>query len=360
MAQLLARLGVPDDRIVLLPSWETDGGQLRSSEARERWPRHRRFTVSFDELWIQSGRLARTLPEGSWQELSAGAWRGEFYVSPDDYPAVQPQHERRKYLLRPKLEPSINARLLSFSGLGSRAPSSLERARRLAEAGFTGRPEGTVHGFLVREFVPGTPVRPGESDRALLETIARYLAHLSHDYRAEPSISSARLREMMEVNIAEGLGKQWLEPLRARLPADTDLWCERPVAVDGRMRAHEWIRCQDGYLKTDAFDHHDDHFFPGCQDIAWDLAGAVWELQLTPGARQWLVEHYRRLSGDTAIAARLPLFSLCYLAFRLGYARLAVEVLGPAPDAVRFSRAADRYARLLRHELTAPRVYSSV
>lgn len=361
MAQLLASLGVPEDRILLLPSWETDGGQLRSSEARERWPRHRRFTISFDELWIQSGRLARTLPEGSWQELSAGAWRREFYETLDDYPAVQPQHERRKYLLRPTLEPSISPKLLSFSGLGRRSVRSLERAQRLAEAGFTGRPEGVVHGFLVREFVPGTPVRPGESDSALLETVARYLAHLSHHYRAEPSVSTAALREMMEVNVAEALGEEWLEPLRARLPAGTEAWCERAVAVDGRMQAHEWIRCKEGYLKADAFDHHDDHFFPGHQDIAWDLAGAACELGLTPEARHWLVERYRSLSGDYSIAARLPLFSVCYLAFRLGYGRLAAEVLGQAPDGVRFVREADRYGRLLRQELTgSPRVYSHV
>ncbi|MBZ5585043.1 MAG: hypothetical protein LAQ30_23105, partial [Acidobacteriia bacterium] len=35
------------------------------------------------------------------------------------------------------------------------------------------------------------------------------------------------------------------------------------IALDGRMLRHEWLETARGYMKADALDHHDDHFFPG-------------------------------------------------------------------------------------------------
>jgi hypothetical protein len=352
-ADLLGSLGVSDERIILFSSWETDGSQLRSAQARDRWRRHRRFSISFDEMWIQSGRLSRAFPGWHWQDLSGGAWRPELYDDPQQYPPVQPQHERRKYLLR---RDSVHPphKLLSFIGLDDRSDGIIARGERLAEAGFTPRPEGAVHGFLIREFVAGSPVSPGGVDQDLLETVARYLAHLSREHPAEPTVSTASLTEMAELNVSECLGPAWQQRLAARLRGGLGSWSERSVALDGRMLPHEFIRTDAGYLKVDAFDHHCDHFFPGCQDIAWDLAGAAYELELDAEAHRCLIDRYRRLSGDQHITARLPYFALCYLAYRLGYARLATEVLGESPDKRRFTAAADRYARLLRRELMQP------
>jgi hypothetical protein len=360
-AELLGRLGVADERIILLPSWETDGKQLRSAEAREHWQRHRQVTVSFEELWIDSGRLSRTLPGWRWRELSAGAWRHQLYQETDHYPAVQPQHERRKYLLERDSRQPSKAKLLSFFGLGSRTTPALRRAELLADTGFTPWPDGIVHGFLMRAFVPGSPVWPGTVDAELLETMARYLAHLSTAHMAEPSLPIASLREMAETNVAEGLGNAWQERLHRQVPSGIEGWSERPVALDGRMQAHEWIRTKAGYLKADAFDHHADHFFPGCQDIAWDIAGAAYELELDAEGRHCLIERYRRLSGDRTIGSRLPLYALYYLAYRLGYTRLARGVLGESPDGLRFATAADRYAQRLRQELSyGPGAYWNV
>jgi hypothetical protein len=153
-------------------------------------------------------------------------------------------------------------------------------------------------------------------------------------------------------NVAEGLGDGWGARLKARVQSDG--WTERPVALDGRMLLHEWIRTPDGYLKTDAIDHHQDHFFPGCQDIAWDVAAAALELGLDGKPRHELVTRYRSLSGDHTITSRIPAYAVFYLAFRLGYATLARSVLGQDPDADRFAAAAGRYARLLRRELRDP------
>ena len=56
------------------------------------------------------------------------------------------------------------------------------------------------------------------------------------------------------------------------------------VAIDGRMLPHEWLETRMAIVKADALDHHDDHFFPGCQDIAWDIAGASVEWRRSRGS----------------------------------------------------------------------------
>jgi hypothetical protein len=118
------------------------------------------------------------------------------------------------------------------------------------------------------------------------------------------------------------------------------------------MLPHEWIRTSGGYLKTDAVHHHDDHFFPGCQDIAWDVAATCLEFDLGPHERRHMIDRYRVLSGDSSITARLPLHAVTYLAFRLGYTSLAASTLGHDTDGRRFSEAAHRYGELLRAELS--------
>jgi hypothetical protein len=107
-------------------------------------------------------------------------------------------------------------------------------------------------------------------------------------------------------------------------------------------------------MKVDALDHHADDFFPGCRDIAWDVAGAVVELGLDGDAETALLERYRQRSRDTTIAARLPFYTAAYLAYRLGYATLAAHSLGSAPDGARFSKAVRRYRRLLAARAERP------
>jgi hypothetical protein len=355
-AELLSHLGISDDRIVLFPSWATDGSGLKSQQARDRWSRHTQFVVDFDEVWVSSGRLTQALPPGKLREFSAGAWRNELCAGPEEFPAVQPQHERRKYLYQvgDPAESAGEFSWLSFLGLvPDSATSQLRRAQQLAAAGFTAAPTSVTHGFLVTPFTPGSPLRvPGEMDAALLEILASYLAHISCTQSAQPSVTHTALLDMVVTNTVEGLGDEWASRLHPRLRKYGDSWCERTVALDGRMLPHEWIRTSNGYLKTDAVHHHDDHFFPGCQDIAWDVAGACLEFNLGPRERQQLIERYRSLSGDSTITARLPLHALTYLAFRLGYTTLSASTLSGGSDGKRFSEATHRYSELLRLELS--------
>jgi hypothetical protein len=340
-AAMLASLGIPDDRIVLMPSWDAPPGSLRSETARHRWQRHRRYVSSFEQTWRASGRLDDLLGPAA-VDLSAGQWRDELITEPARRPAIHPQHERRK-LRRPGV-------LLRFAGLGTIGHKRLSRARTLAELGFSPHPAGLAHGFLALELVPGTPLVRGEIDAELLDRMARYLACVRERF-ALAEEDRTDLAEMMHVNLAEaGLGA-WADNLHD--PADAP-----PVAVDGRMLPHEWLRTARGYLKVDALDHSDDHFFPGPVDIAWDLAAAVIEFGMSPDARRQLVERYRRLSGDRTIGGRLPYYTIAYLACRIGYAALALEVLGETPDGRGFQQMLHGYQALLASQTTSRRVYA--
>jgi len=348
VADLLRSWGISDDRILLFPSWQTDGSHLRSPLAREVWGRHQQFTTAFDDLWLRSGRFEAAFP-GQLQDISAGEWRRVLYQSPADYPPAHPQHERRKYLLYPKRARRPSG-FISFAGFGEYGRSKFRRAQRLAAAGFTPEPELLAHGFLRRSFVAGSPVGLGEVTTELLETVAAYLAHLYREHAAEPSLSSDALREMIAINLEEGLGGSWSKDL---LDFSREEWTERGVKLDGRMLAHEWISTAKGYTKVDALDHHDDQFFPGCQDIAWDLAGAVFELNLEDHGREVLIDRYRSISGDRGIARRLPFYNIAYLAFRLGYTSMASATLGDSPDARRFAGETRRYTELIERELSS-------
>jgi hypothetical protein len=346
VADLLRSWGVTEEKILLFPSWETDGTHLRSPLARAVWRRHRQFTAAFEDVWLRSGRFEAAFP-GELLDISAGEWRRMVYDSPADYPPVHPQHERRKYLLFQQ-DARGPSGFVSFAGFGEYGKSKLRRAEHLAAAGFTPEPELLAHGFLRRTFVAGSPVGPGEVTAELLETVAAYLAHLYREHAAEPSVSSDTLREMIATNLEEGLGLSW-----RKVDLPNGEWIERGVMLDGRMLAHEWIRSATRYTKVDALDHHDDHFFPGCQDIAWDLAAAVFELDLGDHGRDVLVECYRSISGDRGIAQRLPFYSIAYLAFRLGYSSLASATLGDSPEVRRFAVETRRYTELIERELSS-------
>ena len=294
-----------------------------------------------------SGRLNSAYP-GTLRDVSAGRWRQEVYQDVSEYPPIQPQHERRKYLLTSHGALG-GTHLLSFAGLERETSKKLDRLARLAEAGFTPGPERLEHGFLLRRFVPGRPVSSESASRELIERVASYLAHLSREHQSEPSVTHLSLREMIVVNLAEALKESVTEALTGVLPAGE--WLERPVALDGRMLAHEWIDTDEGFLKMDAMDHHDDHFFPGRQDIAWDVAASAVELELDRDGRGHLVALYRRLSGDRSIGSRLPHYAIAYLAFRLGYVSLAATMLSETVDGQRFTRQMERYTRLVRSEL---------
>jgi hypothetical protein len=181
--------------------------------------------------------------------------------------------------------------------------------------------------------------------------MASYLSHLARHFGHEPGPAD-ELRAMVDTNVLESLGHEGERLLAAHRAKWGSPAADAPVALDGRMLPHEWLRTATGYIKVDALDHHDDHFFPGCRDIAWDVAGTCVEFELERDGRRYFVDRYRRESGDRTIVGRLPSYTVAYLAFRTGYATLAAESLGATPDGRRFAGLAGRYAARLRAELS--------
>jgi hypothetical protein len=349
VAAALSRLGVPSERIVLLPSWLAPARALRSPAARGWWRRLRKYAATFEEVWVRGGRLARDLRCGGLRDVSGGRWRPLLCPPGQRWPAVQAQHERRKFLGR---DPDGAAVLVKFVGLGERGAAARDRAARLADAGFGPAPLGLAHGFLVTRFARGRPLDPGEVGRELLDRVAAYLAFVRRTWPAPDATPYEDLLEMLEANAgaALGIGPSALRPLRAARGA-VEGGC--PVALDARMLAHEWVRTPRGDLKTDATDHHDDHFFPGWQDTGWDLAAAAVELDLDAAGEEYLTRRYAALAGDPDVGRRLAFYRAAYVAHRLGYAALAAGT-SPAPaDRARFRRMERRYTRLLRRELRA-------
>jgi hypothetical protein len=299
VASKLEELGVPPERIVLFPAHDPDPACFVSEYARANWRRYLSYVEPFvAERFVPAG--ARDISGGGWREV-AGIW-----------PAVQPQHERRKYL--------HEGRLWKFAGLGQFGRTKLERAKRLEQ--FCPRAHEVSNGFLISDWMPGH--QPDMSE-ALLDTMARYLAFLRSEFAVDAPVPVRALEEM----IAANTGAEVQAPQEGQL-----------VAIDGRMLPHEWLETERGFVKTDALDHHEDHFFPGCQDIAWDIAGTAVECGLPV---ETIADRYLHLLPDPRLKARLPFYITAYKAYRLGYCQLAIDTLGDDPDGQRFRVAIDRY-----------------
>lgn len=348
VAKALTSLDIADDRIVLMPSWATDGSGFVSQTASARWQRHRKFVSAFEEQWIHGGQLARSFAaDGTLVDVSAGAWRDHVHVNGAG-PAVQPEHERRKYLLRRENDPAL---LLKFAGLGRIGRSARARAQRIADAGFGPPPVDLQHGFIATELLDATPLTTADVSESVIDRLAEYLAFVSREFAVSSAINCEQLREMVEVNTREALGDSAHHAVHQLLQAEFTSNA-RPVALDGRMFPHEWLRSGDTLLKTDATDHHDDHFFPGTQDIAWDLAATSIEFGMDDRAERYLLERYTAHSGDSGIASRMPFHRVAYLASRVGYATLAAQSLDGSEEGRRWYIAAAAYRNQLRDQLS--------
>jgi len=97
-------------------------------------------------------------------------------------------------------------------------------------------------------------------------------------------------------------------------------------------------------VKTDGVDHHDDHYFPGRQDAAWDVAGTIVEFGLDEPAARAFVEACRSRTGDVGLDERLPFYRAAYLAYRLGYCTFAERSVESPEDRTRFAALRDGYA----------------
>jgi hypothetical protein len=335
--------GIEPDRIVLFPSWNPDGSQFKSESARQIWNRHVRCPA---DPSIGEAYLRTDVDPLSIVDVSAGAWRQHWCASDAQWPAVHPQHERRKLWARSE------GHVTRFAGLGRYGAARLQRAEALAAAAIGARPMRLQNGYLRLRFVGGRPctIEDGANPR-LLERLGGHIGFLARHFPSSARVPLDAIEHMIETNVRLALGSEWLAATQPAKQLRSAVADAPAVEIDGRMLPHEWIRTDGDFCKVDALDHHADHFFPGAQDAGWDLAAACIEFQLTNGAANRLVAEYVRSSGDRDVAVRLPWHRLAYLAFRIGYASLAADALGDSPDASRFRRLGSQYRALLRREL---------
>jgi hypothetical protein len=341
-ADVLGALGVPDRRVTLFPSHLPDPAGFVSESARERWPRHGKAHAPFETVFP-----AGTPWGAEARDLSAGGWRGLLYADERAWPAVHPWHERRKYLAEAGDGTAV---LHRFAGLGGHGARACRRATALAEAGLTPPVLGLSRGFLGQAWVGGArPLTRRDAGPAFLAFAATYLGHLGRHHATGEAANNRQLIEMLRVNVLEELGASWPNSINGLKRHNTSMSEVLAVAVDGRMLPHEWLLTPTGtYLKTDAIDHHADHFFPGpAADIAWDIAGLAAEFGLPDRTVANLAAAVGAAVGDPALAARLPFHAAAYTAFRLGYVRLAAVTLAGTADGARMGRLARRYRRQL-------------
>ncbi|NUZ05542.1 hypothetical protein [Piscinibacter koreensis] len=291
------------------------------------------------------------------RDVGNGGWRWLSNRAPAVAP-VHPWQERRKYLA----EAGGVGWLVKFAGVGRRGARNVERAVALAKAGFSPRPIGTCHGFVVERWhQDAEPVDAllalSAARERLVRRIADYLAFRATRLVA-PAHAGAMLQQLHEAaryNAGQVLGAE-IAPLFEVAPAALEALQARVrrVETDNRMHAWEWLVVDGAVLKTDAVDHHAGHDLVGCQDIAWDVVGAAVELDLSP-AEQLCIERRMAELGcpvDRDLAdALLP----WYLGFQLGAWGMALDATGDAAERQRIDALLARYAERLRARVSSRR-----
>jgi hypothetical protein len=345
-AALFSSIGVPDGRIILMPSSPPAIETFNSATARERWRRHAVVAPTFDSI---RARLASegVIPDDA-VDVSAGAWRS--YLPHGEEMAAHPQHERRKYVI------DRGRRSISrFAGLGRYGEETRKRAERLAGGGWTAAPTAPRWGFLETSFVEATPMRAVDLSPAFVRHAARYVAWLRRSASAIAAADMAPLVAMLDVNAREALGDASADVVDD-LSRQSCTFAEPITIVDGRMQPHEWLASPGAtprWIKVDALDHGRDHFFPGGTDAAWDVAGFIVEWGLDEACRDLFIEEYGASGGDRGISHRLSFFIAAYAAFRCGYCSMAAQSLVAIEEAQRFEALSLRYSQALAATLAA-------
>jgi hypothetical protein len=359
VADWLEGRGVAGDRIRFFPSHPGDLGPEAADAHRARWSSARRHLVSADDLLLKDGRLGAWVTElvGTLEmpleDLSGGGWRSQRYRSEADWPAANVQQERRKF----RAHAGGASWLIKFSGLGPPGVAKLRQARQLHAAGFTPQVAGLRHGFLVERWIErASSLDQISCDRSLLiRGVASYLGFRARAFPAPagPGAGLEQLAQMACHNAGQALGPEAAAALARPLSRALELQRRvRRIRIDGRLHAHEWLVAHGRLIKTDALDHCAGHDLIGCQDVAWDIAGAHTEFMLDRAETARLCDIVEQESGHRVDAELLAFLEPCYLAFQLGAATLAARAIG-GHEAVRLRRAAERYAARLRWILAA-------
>jgi len=339
VADWLEAHGVPRRRLHFFPSHPSDLGREACDMHRGRWSECPRHVVAFDELLLRSPEPGHNLD--TWlaelvgpldrplQHLSGGAWRQLDGGDDTHWTPSDTQLERLKFLA------VANGKrwLVKFAGIGDEGQRKLRKANVLSTAGFTPKVAGFCHGFLVQEWIDGTPLKRAEIDRdTLLEALGQYLGFRARYLTTSGmGASLSDLFAMAVHNTGSALGESAAASLKVLLGSPDRFAADwHPVDTDNRLHAWEWLVTPDKRLiKTDALDHSAAHDLIGCQDIAWDIAGAAVELALSERERWRLARIVARISGRPSNSDLLTVLELCYIGFQIGLWTFAAA---SAPD----------------------------
>ena len=341
VADLLASLGIAEERIVFMPSHAGDLGPNASPRHRERWSRARRLVRTLDDIAARDpvpGWFAAEVGSAERiQDISGGAWRTGWRL--EDWPPAVEVLERRKIRFR-TASGDYSAR---FAGLGHYGEAKFARAQALHTAGFAPKPIALRRGFLLERWVPGDRPHTSAADDGFLRHLGAYLAFRRDRFpaSAEDGANPVALMEMARANAEALWGRavaDRVDGLLARFrPAG-----EHKVHVDGRLHPWEWRLEGGAIVKLDAIDHSCGHDLVGAQDILWDVAGARIEFDLEPSQLATLARTVSVSPQDV-----LPV-AACYAAFQAGLLSLPAS----REEAPRLSRRRamyrDRLMRVLR------------
>lgn len=356
-ARHLGRLGASPGDVHLFPSHANPPGPEAGDAARAAWLAHPRHLRATDDLLFGDGAPGGGLPGwvadlvgppvGPLRDISGGGWRRLRFASEAEWPPVHAWQERRKYLC----ETSSGTWLVRFAGLGRAGLAKEARGRALAAAGFVPAIAGWRHGFLVERWHADArvPALAGEDRAAFVARLGQYLGARAAAFPAAPDSGASleALRAMALHNAGQALGPdaggrlgRALSGLAAFAPRI------RRVETDNRLQAWEWLAVGDAILKADALDHAAGHDLVGCQDVAWDLAGAAEEFGLGPSELEHAMAQVERSAGRPVDPTLVGLLRPVYLAFQLGACTMAA---GSASDEERprLTRRSGVYARQL-------------
>ncbi len=352
VADWLEENGVAPDAIHFFPSHPGNLGPHASPSHKVRWERQPRHSVSFDDIFLRPRDPVSNLQAWAsnvvgqtatgWQDVSGGAWRSMRYSEPSAWPPVHLPMEKRKFLMKDESKTWH----VKFSGLGRPVSEKLKKGYVLSEAGFTPRVVGACHGFLVEEWMNGRPLdlQTFPASR-MVDQLGRYLSFRAARLKpANEGASLADLYRMTLFNVGEAASPGTAEKLRRLLPSPEPLTHRlRPIDTDSRLHTWEWLVAPDGrMIKTDALDHSGAHDLVGCQDVAWDVAGAYVEFDLPPEHRDRLAEKIMSTVDCDLDRDVLLAFEACYLGFQIGlWWQAAAATTGD--ERLRIKRTIQRY-----------------
>ena len=214
-------------------------------------------------------------------------------------------------------KPSITKHVLAKSvGWGWLGYHAYIAANRLAD--FVPAVVGLRHGLLFTEWIgaldPDVSSPPGQSvSKALPSYVAARVKSLP--LAEDPCFGSIGYRRTGWDTLVRILSHPYgrlTGVLKAKtLKAELKNYVSPgPTLLDGGMGLNNWVKDQRRIFKVD-FEHHN---FGGAQqdvvDPCYDLAGAIYELDLSPADEQLLVEAYVEESNDTGAPGRLLLYKL--------------------------------------------------